>query len=91
MERAVYATKSFIISLALVKGRISVEQAAQASHVEVNSQIKKWGEVEDCEWALAFAIEETCVLISYRFSAHDVDHRDIRRQLGSVACLLAKS
>lgn len=47
MERALYASKSFIIALALVRGKISVEQAAQAAHVEVQSQIQKWGEVED--------------------------------------------
>ncbi|TDL27571.1 ATP12-domain-containing protein [Rickenella mellea] len=70
MERATYVTKSFIIALALVKGRLSVEDAAQAAHVEVNSQIKRWGEVED---------------------THDVDFHDVRRQLGSVACLLSES
>ena len=48
LERAVYTTKSFLIGLALIKGRVSVEQAAQAAHVEVNSQIERWGEVEDC-------------------------------------------
>ncbi|KAG8962674.1 ATP synthase complex assembly protein atp12 [Tulasnella sp. 419] len=68
-ERAVYSTKSFILALALVKGRLTAEQAAVASHVEVASQIETWGEVED---------------------SHDVDHRDIRRQLGSVACLTAE-
>ncbi|EKM55928.1 uncharacterized protein PHACADRAFT_209438 [Phanerochaete carnosa HHB-10118-sp] len=47
MERATYTTKSFLIALALVKRRVTAEQAAQASHVEVNSQIEKWGEVED--------------------------------------------
>ncbi|TXT12960.1 hypothetical protein VHUM_01361 [Vanrija humicola] len=46
-ERAVYATKSFVIALALVTGRISANEAAQASHVEVASQIERWGEVED--------------------------------------------
>ena len=49
MERAVYASKSFVIGLALVMKRIDAEQAAQAAHVEVNSQIERWGEVEDCE------------------------------------------
>lgn len=49
MERATYVTKSFLIALALVQGQIDVEQAAQAAHVEVNSQIERWGEVEDCE------------------------------------------
>ena len=48
MERATYATKSFLVALALIRGQINVEQAAQAAHVEVNSQIEKWGEVEDC-------------------------------------------
>ncbi|KAH7107411.1 ATP12-domain-containing protein [Auriculariales sp. MPI-PUGE-AT-0066] len=69
LERAVYASKSLLIGLALIHGRLSPEQAAQAAHVEVSSQIQRWGEVED---------------------SHDVDYHDIRRQLGSVACLLAK-
>ena len=46
-ERAVYASKSFIIALALCRGRLTAEQASQASHVEVRSQIAIWGEVED--------------------------------------------
>jgi len=47
MERSTYTTKSFLIALALVNGRIDAEQAAQAASVEVNSQIERWGEVED--------------------------------------------
>lgn len=50
MERATYTSKSFLIALALVKRRITAEQAAQAAHAEVNSQIELWGEVEDCEY-----------------------------------------
>jgi len=50
MERATYATKSFLISLALVEGELSIDQAADASRVEVLSQIKRWGEVEDCQF-----------------------------------------
>ncbi|KGB77504.1 ATP synthase mitochondrial F1 complex assembly factor 2 [Cryptococcus deuterogattii R265] len=69
-ERAVYATKSFVIALALCRGRLTAHEAAQASHVEVSSQIERWGEVED---------------------THDVDYQDIRRALGSAACLLIKS
>ncbi|GAB5590990.1 ATP synthase mitochondrial F1 complex assembly factor 2 [Umbelopsis nana] len=46
-ERAVISSKSFLIGLALVKRGINIEQAAQAAHVEVNSQIDRWGEVED--------------------------------------------
>ncbi|KAF8580674.1 ATP12-domain-containing protein [Ramaria rubella] len=46
-ERAVYASKSLIIALALTRGRLSIEEAAAASQVEVASQIQKWGEVED--------------------------------------------
>ncbi|CAE6478857.1 unnamed protein product [Rhizoctonia solani] len=38
-ERAVLTTKSFIIALALVKGRIDVEQASQAAHVEVRTML----------------------------------------------------
>ncbi|KAF9050683.1 ATP12-domain-containing protein, partial [Hymenopellis radicata] len=59
MERATY-------TLALVKEFITVEEASNASRVEVSSQIERWGEVED---------------------THDVDHFDIRRQLGSVSAL----
>lgn len=62
-------TKSFIISMALVKRHLNVEQASNAAHVEVNSQIQRWGEVED---------------------THDVDFHDVRRQLGSAACLLMR-
>ncbi|KIK59833.1 hypothetical protein GYMLUDRAFT_44300 [Collybiopsis luxurians FD-317 M1] len=47
LERAIHATKSFIIALALVKRRLTVEQASDAARVEVNSQIERWGEVED--------------------------------------------
>lgn len=46
-EKAVHTSKSFIIALALVEGHITVDQAAQAAHVEVQSQIDRWGEVED--------------------------------------------
>ncbi|KAK4058789.1 ATP synthase mitochondrial F1 complex assembly factor 2 [Microbotryomycetes sp. JL221] len=46
-ERAVLASKSYLIALGLVEGFLSVEQAAMAAHVEVQSQIDKWGEVED--------------------------------------------
>ncbi|CED83084.1 F1-ATP synthase assembly protein [Phaffia rhodozyma] len=69
-ERAVYTTKSFFIALALVEGRLTIEQASLASQVEVDSQIEVWGEVED---------------------THDVDYQDVRRQLGSIACLLLQS
>jgi len=70
MERMTYTTKSFIIALALVHGRITAEQAALASQVEVASQIERWGEVED---------------------SHDVDYHDVRRHIGSAACLLTSS
>ncbi|KAL7420828.1 hypothetical protein Q5752_004781 [Cryptotrichosporon argae] len=46
-ERAVYASKSFVIALALVKGQLGANEAAEAAHVEVRSQIEQWGEVED--------------------------------------------
>lgn len=52
MERATYATKSFVIALALVTRHLNVEEAALASSVEVNSQIERWGEVEDSESSL---------------------------------------
>jgi len=69
LERATYASKSFLIGFALVYGRLSADQAASASHVEVTAQIKLWGEVED---------------------AHDVDHQDVRKALGSAVCILKR-
>lgn len=68
MERATYTTKSFIVALALVKRHLTAEEAAETAQVEVNSQIERWGEVED---------------------SHDVDFHDVRRQLGSAACLVS--
>ncbi|KAH8829662.1 hypothetical protein DL96DRAFT_1527350 [Flagelloscypha sp. PMI_526] len=68
LERATLSSKSLIIGFALVMRHLDADHASQAAHVEVNSQIERWGEVED---------------------THDVDYRDIRRQLGSAACLLA--
>lgn len=47
LERATYASKSLIIGLALVTKHLNVEQASLAATVEVNSQIERWGEVED--------------------------------------------
>ena len=44
-ERAVLTSKSFVLSLALVEGRLSVEEAVQCAHVEVQSQIDRWGQV----------------------------------------------
>lgn len=48
LERATYSSKSFLIGLALVLGKITTEEAALASTIEVSSQIQRWGEVEDC-------------------------------------------
>lgn len=48
-ERAVLAGKSYLIALGLVEGFLSVDEAAKAAHVEVQSQIDRWGEVEDSE------------------------------------------
>ncbi|KAL7342352.1 hypothetical protein BJY59DRAFT_719471 [Rhodotorula toruloides] len=50
-ERAVLASKSYLIALGLVEGFLSVDEAAKAAHVEVQSQIDRWGEVEDSECA----------------------------------------
>jgi ATP synthase F1 complex assembly factor 2 len=53
-ERAVLASKSYLIALALIEGFFSVDEAAKAAHVEVQSQINKWGEVEDSESLFPF-------------------------------------
>ncbi|KZP20779.1 ATP12-domain-containing protein [Athelia psychrophila] len=47
MERATYTTKSFIVALALVTRHLTAEQAAATASVELDSQIERWGSVED--------------------------------------------
>lgn len=56
------ASKSYLIALALVEGHYSVDDAAKAAHVEVQSQIDRWGEVEDSK--------------SHPFSHYDQSHED---------------
>ncbi|RKP10517.1 hypothetical protein THASP1DRAFT_12726 [Thamnocephalis sphaerospora] len=46
-EQAVLSSKSFLISLALMERHINAQQAATAALVEVLSQTKSWGFVED--------------------------------------------
>jgi len=87
MERATYTSKSFLISLALVEGELTVDQAADASRVEVLSQIKRWGEVEDCQSPRS----PISLSLSDHEAAHDVDHHEIRQSLGSAAALLVSS
>lgn len=85
------ASKSYIIGLGLAEGFLTVEEAAQAAHVEVQSQIERWGEVEDSESGKARLGEVLCGLMrcSTLFAAHDVDHQDIRVRLGSSAIIMA--
>lgn len=59
MERTVYYSKSFIIALAMAKQRLNAEQAAQAALVEVQSQIQRWGEVEDSKSPQVFFVAAT--------------------------------
>jgi len=47
LERVTNSTKSLFIALAVVKKHLTVEEAALTACVEVNSQIERWGEVED--------------------------------------------
>ncbi|KAJ3150455.1 ATP synthase complex assembly protein atp12 [Geranomyces michiganensis] len=46
-EKAVMSSKSFVVALALVKGRIDAGEGARAARLEVLHQIERWGEVED--------------------------------------------
>jgi hypothetical protein len=64
-ERAVLASKSYLIALALVEGHYSVDEAAKAAHVEVQSQIDRWGEVEDSEWFGSFLMISTMLIVSF--------------------------
>jgi ATP synthase F1 complex assembly factor 2 len=56
-ERAVLASKSYLIALGVVEGFLSVDEAAKAAHVEVQSQIDRWGEVEDSKWGFPTIFE----------------------------------
>ncbi|KAJ3333863.1 ATP synthase complex assembly protein atp12 [Blyttiomyces sp. JEL0837] len=47
VERATVSSKSLIIAMAILKRAISTEFAVAAARVEVDAQIKKWGEVLD--------------------------------------------
>ncbi|KAJ1663121.1 chaperone [Coemansia sp. RSA 1813] len=47
LEKAVMTAKSFLIGLALVEQRLSVEEAAVAAQVEASSQTQLWGELEN--------------------------------------------
>ena len=47
MERAVLLFKSIAISLLLINKDISLGQAIKAHTVELDSQIQKWGHIED--------------------------------------------
>lgn len=60
LERATYATKSFLIAFALVSGKLTADQAARAAHVEVSSQIELWGEVEDSELSRILVTSDVC-------------------------------
>ena len=61
------ASKSYLISLALVEGHYTVDDAARAAHVEVQSQIDRWGEVEDSQ--SSFSLFELLADIFFRNSA----------------------
>jgi chaperone required for assembly of F1-ATPase len=37
------------VALALVQRRLTAEEASLAAQVEVDSQIQRWGMVEDCK------------------------------------------
>ncbi|CAO1626149.1 unnamed protein product [Sympodiomycopsis kandeliae] len=47
LEKCLHLTKSLYLSLALLEGHLSVEDAMHAAWVEQKSQIETWGEVED--------------------------------------------
>lgn len=79
------ASKSYLIALALVEGHYTVDQAAKAAHVEVQSQIDRWGEVEDS--AFLFLLRTRSSVLTVSCAAHDVDHQDVRVRLGSAALL----
>ena len=46
-----------LIALGVVEGFLSVDEAAKAAHVEVQSQIDRWGEVEDSKWGFPTIFE----------------------------------
>jgi len=75
-ERAVMATKSFVIALRLVEANRTsdgeqwgVEEASQAAEVEVKSQTEKWGMVGEC----------AAQLPHWTHAEHDTARRHARR------------
>ena len=88
-------SKSFLIGLALVERKLSVEEASKASLIETTSQTMKWGKIEDGKQKNLFAMnlnKHTIVLILYTILlAHDVENEYIKRQLGSVTCAIMVS
>jgi chaperone required for assembly of F1-ATPase len=51
-ERAVIASKSFILGLQVILGEQKLEEICQASQVELKYQQDFWGEVEDGKFIL---------------------------------------
>lgn len=87
-ERAVMSSKSFLIGLALIKNALTVEQAAQAAHVEMNAQIDRWGEVEDSMVFLLMKMMDIQRNLTQCYIGHDVEREYIRQTLGSVAAVV---
>ena len=86
-ERAVLTSKSFVLSLALVEGKLSVEEAVQCAQVEVQSQIDRWGQVASGSSFLSL-LHKAALMSSI---AHDIDDADARQRLGSAAVVLINS
>jgi chaperone required for assembly of F1-ATPase len=72
-ERAVMGSKSFLIGLAIAEGHLNADQAAKAAQVEVQSQIDRWGEVEDSMYPnrqLALMIADRFISARCRFPGY---------------------
>ena len=62
------ASKSYIIALGLLEGHLTADTAAQAAHVEVQSQIDRWGEVEDSKYGYTYLSELRSHFLSFQSS-----------------------
>lgn len=58
MQNLTSVTGSFVISLALIKGKITVDEAYQAAFVDDLYQIKKWGSDDEAERRLSSLKED---------------------------------
>ena len=83
LERGVLASKSL-----LVASRLLIEWSQEFKHLRQEAGEKKFG-IEDAAAVSSLEVEWQTGMWGEVEDTHDVDHHDIRRQLGQVVTLVA--